>query len=301
MDKKTETIAILFADIAKSTQLYENLGDKVAKQLIDTCIKHLTKVTLDHHGTVVKTIGDEIMCTFPTAHEAVTASIAMHQAIDSMPVVVKPGVAAPNIYIGIQYGSVIMEKGDVFGDAVNVAARMAAFAKQRQVITTEETIQALAPDHGFEVRCIDKTTIKGKKGEISIFEVIWEQHDMTTMLSDLLDPSSLDACMKLQFKGMVLEIDQNHPVATLGRQTHNDIVVSNRSVSRSHARVEYRRGKFVLVDQSSNGTYIIIQNQKKISLKRDETQLLGKGIICLGHTMEPDSPEVIHFSLERES
>jgi adenylate cyclase len=301
MDKKTETLAILFADIAKSTQLYENLGDKVAKQLIDMCIERLTKVTLDHHGTVVKTIGDEIMCTFPTAHEAVTASIAMHQAIDSMPGVVKPGVAAPNIYIGIQYGSVIMEKGDIFGDAVNVASRMVTFAKQRQVITTEETIQALASNHGFDVRCIDKTTIKGKKGEISIFEVIWEQHDMTTMLSDLLDPSSLDACMKLQFKDTVLEIDQNRPIATLGRQTHNDIVVNNRSVSRSHARVEYRRGKFVLVDQSSNGTYVIVQNQKKISLKRDETQLLGQGIICLGHTMEPDSPEVIHFSLERES
>ena len=57
----------------------------------------------------------------------------------------------------------------------------------------------------------------------------------------------------------------------------------------------------MLVDQSSNGTFVILQNQKKISLKRDETQLLGQGIICLGHTMEPDSPEVIHFSIERET
>jgi len=301
MEKTTEILAILFADIAKSTQLYENLGDKVAKQLIDTCIEHLTKVTLDHRGTVVKTIGDEIMCTFPTALEAVTASIAMHQAIDSMPVVVKPGVAAPNIYIGIQHGPVIMEKGDIFGDAVNVAARMVTFAKQRQVITTEETIQALPSQHAFDVRCIDKTTIKGKRGEIAIFEVIWEQHDMTTMLSDLLDPSSMEASVKLTCKDTVLDVDQNHPVATLGRQIHNDIVVNNRSVSRSHARVEYRRGKFVLVDQSSNGTYIIVPNQKKISLKRDETQLLGQGIICLGHTMEPDSPEVIHFIIERDT
>jgi pSer/pThr/pTyr-binding forkhead associated (FHA) protein len=124
---------------------------------------------------------------------------------------------------------------------------------------------------------------------------------MTTMLSDLLDPASMEASLKLQFKDTVLEVDQNRPIATLGRQTHNDIVVNNRSVSRSHARVEYRRGKFVLVDQSSNGTYLIVQDQKKISLKRDETQLLGQGIICLGHTMEPDSPEVIHYIIEPES
>jgi adenylate cyclase len=301
MQKKTETLAILFADIAKSTHLYETLGDKVAKQIIDTCLNSLANVTLGHHGTVVKTIGDEIMCTFPSANDAVSASIAMHQAIDNMPVVVRPGVPTPNLYIGIQFGSVILEGGDVFGDAVNVAARMVAFAKQRQVITTEETIRALPAEHGFDVRCIDKTTLKGKSGEIPIFEVIWEQHDMTTMLSDLLDPAALETCMKLRFKDSVLEINQIRPLATLGRQPHNDIVVNNRSVSRSHARIEYRRGKFVLVDQSSNGTFVILQNQKKISLKRDETQLLGQGIICLGHTMEPDSPEVIHFSIERET
>ena len=89
MKKNTETLAILFADIAKSTQLYETLGDKDAKQLIDSCIAYLTKVTVDHHGTVVKTIGDEIMCTFPLAQDAINASVAMHEAIDGLPVVVK--------------------------------------------------------------------------------------------------------------------------------------------------------------------------------------------------------------------
>ncbi|MCD4716691.1 MAG: hypothetical protein K8R45_08115, partial [Desulfobacterales bacterium] len=64
--RETDTLAILFADIAKSTNLYETLGDKIAQNLIGTCLSLFSDVTARYNGTVIKTIGDEIMCTFPT-------------------------------------------------------------------------------------------------------------------------------------------------------------------------------------------------------------------------------------------
>ena len=296
--RKTVTLAILFADIAKSTHIYESLGDKIARSLISKCINIMSDTTERHHGTVIKTIGDEVMCTFPTADDAVEAAKDMHQALEEITIEEKPGYPPPNIYVGIHYGSVISEGGDVFGDAVNVAARMVSAAKQRQIITTEETIETLSEEHKSSSRCIDKTTIKGKSGEVKIYEVIWERQDVTVMLDSPMEAVTLKTHLELECHGQKLDVDESRPSITLGRQSHNDVVVNDNRVSRTHARIEYRRGKFVLVDQSTNGTFALIQGKKSISLKRDEATLLGNGIIALGREPNPDSPEIIRFAIK---
>ena len=299
MPRENLTLAILFADIAKSTHLYEVLGNKLAQKLIGQCIAYMTKVTIIHNGTVIKTIGDEIMCTFPSALDAIQAAQDMHEALEDMPFDDKPDLTPPNIYVGIQYGPVIREEGDVFGDAVNVAARMVALAKQRQIITTADTVKAMPQDHGWDMRCIDKTIVKGKSGHMDIYEVVWEQHDVTVMLDDSMDAANdLKCSMELKFGPQTVEVDENRPSVTLGRQIHNDLVVNDNRVSRSHSRIEYRRGKFFLIDQSTNGTYALIQGKKKIHLKRDEAQLLGNGVIGLGREVTDTSKQAIQYTIK---
>lgn len=298
MARENVILAILFADIAKSTHLYETLGNKTAQTLIGACLSLLSKVTLQHNGTIIKTIGDEIMCTFPTADDAVEAGISMHRDLEQLTIDSLPGVVPPNIYVGIQFGPVIKEDNDVFGDAVNVAARMVSMAKQRQIVTTEDTIGVLKPEHKNSARIIDKTIVKGKSGEMNIYEVIWEQQDATVMVDDSLDARKIESRMELTFQGRTIEIDQNRPSVTLGRQSHNDMVVNDTRVSRSHARIEYRRGKFILIDQSTNGTFALIQGKKSITLRRDEAALLGSGIIGLGREVTDDSPVAIHYSIK---
>jgi len=298
MPRETATLAILFADIAKSTHLYETLGNVTAQNLIGDCISRMADVTRTHKGAVIKTIGDEIMSTFPTATDAVNAGKEMHQAIEQMTLPDKPGFCPPNIYVGIQIGPVVKEEGDVFGDAVNVAARMVALAKQRQILTTEETVNALSADLRKSAQFIDRTTIKGKSGEINIYEIVWEQHDVTVMLDGCLEEMAIRTRIELSFAGSTIDVDIDRPSATLGRQPHNDIVVSDSRVSRSHARIEYRRGKFVLVDQSTNGTFALIQGKKSIQVKRDETTLIGSGVIGLGREVTPESDMAVHFSIK---
>jgi adenylate cyclase len=297
MVRENVTLAILFADIAKSTHLYETLGNKTAQSLIGACLSLLSRVTVLHNGTVVKTIGDEIMCTFPSANDAVEAAIAMNRDLEQLTISNMPGISPPNIYVGIQFGPVIREDEDVFGDAVNVAARMVAMAKQRQIITTDDTIAALSNEHKSSARIIDKTTVKGKSGEFNIYEVIWEQHDATVMVDESLDARKMESRMELKFQGLTIEVDQNRPSVTLGRQSHNDVVVNDERVSRTHARIEYRRGKFILIDQSTNGTFALIKGKKSITLRRDEASLLGSGIIGLGREVTNESPVAIHYSI----
>jgi class 3 adenylate cyclase len=298
MPRETVSVAILFAGIAKSTHLYEALGGHLAQNLICTCISLMDKITRHFDGTIIKTIGDKILCTFPTAQAAVDAATEMHQSIGQIKFHEKQDIPPPNIYVGIQFGQVIHENGDVFGCAVNEAARMMALAKQRQIITTSETVALLPLEYCEKYRCIDKTTVKGKIGEIEIFEVVWEENDVTETFDEGLDYANLKCSFEMTFGGTVKVVDESCTSATLGRQLHNDIVVRDSSVSRSHARIECRRGKFVLVDQSSNGTFVLIQGKKYIHVKRDEAPLLGSGLISLGREVNPDATKAISYVIK---
>jgi len=302
MGRENVTLAILFADIANSTHLYETLGNKKARELVGACLSLLSEVTSEYGGTVIKTIGDEIMCTFINADDAVEAAIHMNLRLMDMPIDDLPGTFPPNIYVGIQLGPVIVEdNNDIFGDAVNVAAYMVELAKQRQIITTEETTAALENEHQKTVRHIDKVTIKGKAGEVNIFEIMWEQKDETVMMDVPLD-TLLDECLlELKFGDQRIEVGKDRSFITIGRQHHNDLVVDDISVSRTHACIEYRRGKFMLIDQSTNGTYAQDQGGKNIHLRRDETSLSGSGVISLGREMGSnvtDDTSLIHFEIK---
>jgi predicted component of type VI protein secretion system len=87
-------------------------------------------------------------------------------------------------------------------------------------------------------------------------------------------------------------------MVTMGRHRDNDLVVDDTLASRVHARIEYRRGKYFLIDQSTNGTHIITEGEEGVCLRREELQLNGSGMICLGRPLDEDSPLAIHFSLE---
>ncbi|MBW1813008.1 MAG: adenylate/guanylate cyclase domain-containing protein [Deltaproteobacteria bacterium] len=299
MTRETTKLAVLFADIAKSTELYETIGDKNAQIQITSTLSLLSEVASNFNGVVIKTIGDEVMCTFPNSDCAMEAAKRMHMALDEISINNKKDFTPVNIYIGFHYGQAIIDGNDVFGEAANIAARMVALAQQRQTLTTEETAKSLSPTLQSSTRFIYKTTIKGISGETNIFECIWEQHDVTVMMdtSAATTLHKVKAHLKLQFQDQIIEVDESRPVLTLGRQKHNDLIFKGERVSRSHARIEHRKGRFVITDKSSNGTYVIFEGKKNIHLKREETQLLGKGVILLGKKPDGDLSEVINFEI----
>ena len=289
--------AVLFADIANSSRYYGELGDAVAQSYIMHCLGLLADAAEMNHGVVIKTIGDEILCTFPTADNGVQAALAMHHMLGNSPIPAHPGIPRPNIYVGLHMGPVIEEEGDVFGDAVIVAARLEKMAEQRQTLTTKEIVQALSSERQVPIRYVDQIKVKGKIGEISVYEVIWEEDDVTFVLNVPADPQEHKVHMELRHKEHVITVDPQHPAATLGRQQHNDIVVNEKCVSRTHARIEYRRGKFVLIDQSSNGTYLIMPNKETLHIKRDDVPVEGSGVIGLGRRIKKKSVLAIHFNV----
>jgi adenylate cyclase len=210
VDQKSFFVTILFADIAGSTRLYEQLGDSKALALVNNCIEKINIVTETNKGRVIKTIGDEVMCRFDDPNQAVSAAIAMHEIISSN---VELACHSIRLRIGMHHGPVIIETGDLYGDAVNTAARMVGQAKAGQIITNKNTLDQMQHEHHKTARLIDQTRVKGKEALMQIYEISWGQPEEQTMITTYMaghlgSESDSETFMILQFKDKKITINQ---------------------------------------------------------------------------------------------
>jgi len=166
-------LAILFADVVGSTRLYELMGDLRARDMVAICIEVMRSATEQHQGTVIKTMGDEVMATFPSADEALNAAAQMQQQISTHAQLKVDGQPVA-IRIGCHYGPVMLENRDVFGATVHTANRMTSQAKATQIITTAATVERLSPEWRASCRQIDIATLKGQGSEVTLYEVLWQ-------------------------------------------------------------------------------------------------------------------------------
>src|SRR5262249_48338606 len=144
----------------------------------DECITAMSGIVRRYRGRVVKTIGDEVMCVLPDADSGLLAGSDMQVRITAMPAV--SGVKRA-IRVGFHAGPVIEESGDVFGDTVNLAARMVGVAKASQIITTRATVDQLSQEMQESTRRIADVSVRGKGDRIEICEVMWETGGDVTM------------------------------------------------------------------------------------------------------------------------
>jgi len=303
MDKKvqqtTHDKVVLFADVSGSTRLYEVLGDARAFAAINQCIELLRRVTEMFKGRVVKTIGDEIMAVFPSELSGVQAACAMQADVEAM--VPLDDAVRLAIRIGLYHGPVLMQDGDsdVFGDTVNVAARLTELANAGQILSDASTVQALPPLLRTSTRSLDLLPIKGKASNIKVVEVLWQEgDDATLMVGRTHAPVASSGVLRLQHHGREAVVDAAHSKLVLGRDAQAGFVVEDKRASRLHATIELRRDKFVYIDQSSNGSYITFAGEGELQLRREEIVLRGRGTICLGHSFGKDAAGAITFSCE---
>src|SRR5262245_31631394 len=297
MSASPQTCTVLFVDISGSTRLYEELGDAHALTRVASCLRLLQRAADEFKGRVVKTTGDGLMCAFVDADAALQAARAMH-----VRVLEQTGLGGPalGIHIGCHYGAVIENEGDLYGDCVNAAARVAGLAKVGQILATHEVIAQLSGPTRDAVRMLDRVTVRGKREPLEIYEFIWQDspEEELTFLGTRL-PEDRVPRLRLAYGDRLLWFDGSGTGHVgLGRDAVCEIVVGDRKASRQHARIEKRRDKFVIVDHSSNGTFVAIGAEPEVCLRREELMLRGRGRIALGHrTTEPEAT-VVEFSCE---
>lgn len=292
---------ILFADIAGSSTLYKEKGDAVAKIAISGVLSLLERIIQDHHGRVVKTIGDEVMAQFNEPNTALSAAIDMQQACDKNPV----GLPLP-IRIGFHHGMTIQDDDDLFGEAVNDTATLIKTAKARQTLTTDETLNLL--DAPLQNLCtpLDTIGIQDPTQSTSIYLVDWE-HNITSANATLLvdstnTGSSLEplATMTLVCGERRYRLDPTMTPFVAGRDSsQSHLILDQATASRDHFHIEYNRGKFVLVDKSTNGTTVFNNHEDAVYLRREETILSGQGKIAIGKRVDGQGLDNIQFQVSK--
>lgn len=287
---------IVFADIVGSTHLFEKYGNVRAQHLVSKALALLIDVTTAHGGTLIKTIGDEVMATFEDRGSA-------FEAVSRMPAVIRedPTLAAIglSIKVGLHFGEVVTRDNDVFGDAVNVAARMTALAKADQILTTRSTVQGLSPEAPFALRSLGPMKVRGKKQAIEVIEVLWQDDQKERTILDLpaYRPQTKTRLI-VHYQQARLVIDTDQPFFRLGRDERSDLVVEQEWVSRGHARIEFNGNHFVLIDSSTNGTYLRLGADETIFLHHDQIPLHHEGFINLGRDPSLDEDGAIRFVCE---
>ncbi len=287
-------LTIVFADISGSTRLFEQRGDEEARETIQGLLNVCAEVVAAHNGEVVKTIGDEIMATFPCAGRGVAAAMDMQRRVSSEEICRQERLA---LRIGLHHGDVLQEEHDVFGVAVNIAARMTSLAKREQIIGTAESVRGL--DAGtVRARSLGKARMPGKRQLLDIVDIVWK--DDTTNVTSFQGASSIaethhDTRLALKYRGIAMTMEELGQPLVLGRDATADLVVEAEWVSRHHATLEYRRGFFVLADASTNGTFVYLGDDDPVFVHRDELLLRGAGCFSLGQARELDATLVLHF------
>jgi adenylate cyclase len=291
--------AVLFADVCDSTGLYESLGDAPALALVNTLFEKLGSITATHEGIVIKTLGDAVISQFRDADKAFRAACDMQTAAAAL----SPRSQAKfAIKIAFNYGPVVLKDDDVFGDTVNVCSRLNTLGSPEQVLTTQLTVDALSP--GLRVRCrqLYPLKVKGKAEQIMVFDVLWRLDPDITERDLPARPSAARnavAVLKISYGGESYTVGPAQEVL-LGRDKGNDIIIESTRASRVHARIFGRDGNFVIADQSSNGTFLLIDgNSREMLLRREEAVMGERGWVGFGKSAEGHGTHVLRYRLER--
>lgn len=292
---------ILFADVSGSTRLFETRGDLEARRLIAAVLDVHALICREHGGRVIKTIGDEIMCSLPDAREGVLAACEMQRKMACNPDFARDRLA---VHIGLHHGDALEENDDVYGDAVNTAARMVALAKREQIIASAGSVQGLDGGRVPAFRSLGRIHVDGKLQPIEIVDVIWHE-DMSSMTTvqgvgggawpkatEIVGPT-----LQLSHRGKVVTLDGASASFTIGRSPINALQIEADWVSRTHALIEFKRGHFVVYDRSINGTYVKFGQDDELHLHRDELHMRKAGTISLGRVSSANADDVIRFDL----
>ena len=289
---------ILFADLVGSTSLYRALGDEKAELVVRVGLERARTTVKGHGGRVIKSLGDGLLCLFGDASGAAAAAVDLQR--ETRTAVTADG-AMIRLRIGFYAGPVLERDNDVFGDAVNVAARLCSMAKPESILTTDQTSKLLSTEFQATVRVFDQTPVKGIKESFTIVQLVWDRRSHTEMFSmTSAGPAIVAFSLTLVYQDREIKLNPANLPFVIGRETDCALIVAAPFASRHHAKLEYRRGKFMLVDQSTNGTYLIasLKRDAPAMYLRDESfPLMGEGLISLGAKIEQQTEHVLRYSV----
>ena len=166
-------LTLLFTDIVGSTRFFDRFGDTAGLAMIHGHVELVAAVVEQYNGTVIKTIGDSVMAEFPGPGSAVRAAVEIERRLLKRNRTLPPQERI-EVRIGIHTGKAFRKGNDLFGDVVNVAARITKRSAAAQILVSRAVFEAISGEPDLSCQWLSKITMDGKTEKQDIFEVIWD-------------------------------------------------------------------------------------------------------------------------------
>jgi class 3 adenylate cyclase len=297
-------VTVVFADLTGSTGVFEALGNAKATQAITRLTDWMGRVCTSRRGHVVKNLGDGVLMVFIENADAVEAVTEMQRAhterIKTWPEQIKM-----HLQVGLARGEVIEQAGDYFGDAVNVASRLSDLSGPDQILGTDTVINDLPSDTLVRFRSLGAMDIRGRNEACMVYRVEWQNEVLSDFFTVPAGLTPTPFAKSVPLVGAIhmswLDVEGTFTSTQLpmhiGRVSEAQFVVNDPRVSRLHAKIIWRAGKFYLEDVSSYGTWVRFAGSDAIvALRRQECVLLVAGEIALGAPFEDFTVPTVSFT-----
>lgn len=172
-DASMHKIAVLFTDVVGSTKYFKAYGDIKGREMLRKHHRIATSIVEDYGGSLIKEVGDSVMVYFPDALNALKAAVKMQYQFGTH----NKNAESHNeihIRVGIHYGKVIVEEKDIYGDVVNVAAKLTNLADGDQVFVSHEVYELTKEPSSAKFELVNFWDMKNVPTGLTIYRVVWE-------------------------------------------------------------------------------------------------------------------------------
>jgi hypothetical protein len=284
---------VLVADLSRdAARLYQSAGPTKALHAIREFMAVLERAAWDGGASFVRATGDELTALFPAPAAAADAASAMQMAADALPPV---GATRLGVRIAFQSGPVTVRNGDVLGNTVTLATRLIDEARQEQILTSRDTAAALGHSYRNRMRTVRPSPALDPVSSLGLCEFVWRVNEQTTRLGAAAAKPTAGATLRLQYGITEVLAKGEHQPVSLGRDFQCGLIILDDLASRRHCTIEHRGGAFVLIDHSTNGTFITEEGETEVRLHQASRALRKHGWLAFGQPRERSDQVVEYF------
>lgn len=279
---------VLITDIVGSTQLYEKIGNEAALGQISRVLKQMRKIVEEASGQCVKSRGDDVLSYFSHPEPAFQAALKMIR--ERWP-------ANMSVRVGISFGEILSHEEDIYGGAVNTAARLASLAKPDEILLGDSNVDELAPASRDKLLMIGELQLRGKNEPTLVYSCSDVEFSQQTTIFPMSrsDRASHTEYAEFTHQGRKWQISEGQTLS-IGRSVECDIVLDQAWVSRKHAALSLRRGQLEFTDHSSTGSVLKISGGEEFDVHRRTTMVSGNGVIYLGSGAQSQLLSTVSFT-----
>lgn len=286
---------LVHAEVQGAGSFFEKKRATLVGNPVGRRLNRMERVALSYRGKVIRRMPNGLFVSFGSANAAVLCACEMQRRCALLPPISKAGLG---LRIGIHYGPARQRAADVPGPTEEMTPRLVARLADGGIAASEPVVGALS----VELQPLAGPGF-GISGGISVHELDWrkgvlfsESSTGAAWASTGRQPSA-GAFLVLRLDGKEFGFGIDHPIITLGRDRTNDIVIVDKNASRKHCGIVQQLNGYVLVDLSTNGTYVTPDAGPAFVLRLGMELLHGSGRITCGRPYDETARNALEFSV----